>query len=100
MIESDTLYHAGTSNALIRTTIHTIQLVATKLLRSYVMLYTYYQMYTASWCACVRVRVLTVAFLALSAGVSVHTDLSPVSVYLVRNFLEVMLTAVAIVVKT
>lgn len=49
---------------------------------------------------CVCVHVLTVAFLALSAGVSVHTDLSPVSVYLVRNFLEVMLTAVAIVVKT
>lgn len=38
---------------------------------------------------------ITLAFLALSAGISVQTERSPTSVYLVRNFLEVMLTALA-----
>lgn len=96
MVESDTLYRAGTSNAFNQD--HNSYDTAGGYKAFKKLCNAIHIMYTASWCVCVHV--LTVAFLVLSAGVSVHTDLSPISVYLVRNFLEVMLTAVAIVVKT
>lgn len=49
-------------------------------------------MITNTKCRVIRVNI-TIAFLALSAGVSVHTERSPTSVYLVLNFLEVILVA-------